>query len=126
MLNRILSTIFMLALCLCTGCPTADAFPELQAVAQHACCCDEEVAQACSISDTCCCTISDAGHALPVNSESPSVQSADQQPLAPRDIVAFLSQDVRVLDAGTIRGARRKPLHLASNKVYLYNRSLLI
>ena len=126
MLNRILSTIFMLALCLCTGCPTVDAFPELQAAAQHACCCDEEVAPACSIADTCCCTISDADHSLPVSPERQSVQSADQQPLTTRNVVAFLSQDVRVLDAGTIRGAQRKPLHLASNKVYLYNRSLLI
>lgn len=125
MLNRILSTIFMLALCLCTGCPTADAFPELQAVAQQACCCDDEVAQACSVSDTCCCTISDAGHSLPSPETSP-VQNAEQQPLAAREAGAFLSQQLRVLDAGTIRSAQRNPLHLASNKVYLRNRVLLI
>lgn len=125
MLNRILSTIFMLALCLCTGCPTADAFPELQAVAQHACCCDEEVAQACSVSDTCCCTISDAGHSLP-SPDAPTTQIADQQPLAARSDDTFRSQDLQVLDAGTIRGAQRNPLHLASNKVYLRNRVLLI
>jgi hypothetical protein len=127
MLKRVFTTVMMLALCLCSGCPLAHAFTELAVVAEQCCCCEEEevaVAQECSASDTCCCTVSDSHNSLPSNEQS-SIKSADSERLA-RPVISFLTREMKVLDACTIIGARRKPLHLASNKTYLLYRVLLI
>lgn len=127
MVKRVLTTVLMLALYLCSGIPSAQAFSEL-AVATQECCCSEETSSAasdvCSISIPCDCNVSDSGTPLPSKNRF-SAQSADEQPL-PRQTAFTPAANVRVVDACTIRGAQRKPLHLASNKVYLKHRALLI
>lgn len=125
MLKRVLTTVMMLALCLCSGFPSAHAFPEVAVIAEQCCCCEEEIAaQTCSVSDSCCCIVSDNHGPLNSNHQD-SLKAADNERLE-RPSISFLTRETKVLDAGTVIGARRKPLHLASNKTYLLHRALLI
>lgn len=125
MLKRVLSTLMLLALCLFSGLPSAHAFPELAVTAQHACCCVEEVAQSCATADPCCCIVSDSHHSAPSN-ELPLLQANIDLPLPAASAFSLNLAEESNADASILKDARRKPLHLASNKIYLLHRSLLI
>jgi len=95
--------------------------------AELGCCCVAADADTCGISNGSCCSASNEKDQAPTNSGSATDISSDAAATGKTIILPLEGGGaLAAKSAGAWRDLHRKPLHLASNKVYLEKRSLLI
>ena len=122
MVTKFYRAIFGLALVLMTFASACHASCSTGSIeSAHSCCC--EPSSVCTISESGCCTVSPSDLLVPQSKFESSGTAGSLDEAASRATAACVPH--RLLASVTFDTART-PLHLASNKVYLERRRLLI